>query len=122
MEDIFQILIIVGFIVFAIFRQLTKKVTENSQDVPHYPEYKEGMSEDEVLVTPPFLTTELKSVALKHKKETFPSKKTHIRNQEPILKENTSMEETLSAEDFHTNSVDEVRKAVIWSEILNRKY
>ncbi|MDD4516718.1 hypothetical protein [Massilibacteroides sp.] len=43
-------------------------------------------------------------------------------NESILLEETDETDHNISSDDFHLQDVDEVRKAIIYSEILNRKY
>ena len=47
---------------------------------------------------------------------------TPLKQSNLLIEDNEDTARNITSEDFHLQDVDEVRKAIIYSEILNRKY
>lgn len=121
MEDIVQVLIVIGVIAFSVVKKLidSNKEEEKKQrpkvDNPWEAEdvyedtspkiFEEGQYST---YTPPTLTI----------KQPSPKKHTRIADTSPPLQEGTDEQH----QEFNIESVEEARRAIIWSEILNRKY
>lgn len=112
--EIIQVLIVIGIIVFAVVKQLLKKDEETSTKQPqtyvpddYYTKYDEP--EQGRKITDPFLSYD----------DLNPT------HEQPISKQHSSppiVEEPEAEQEFNIHSDEEVRRGIIWSEILNRKY
>lgn len=124
MEDIFQILLVLGFIGIAIFRQITKSVQEKAEkqtpNIPFgmeeiFPEIESDPSVSPPPSPPPSLNVQQFKAAQK--------KTQHTHTLKPGEVKKSPLEEAKEVgSEFEINSIDEVRKGIIWSEILQRKY
>lgn len=102
-----------------IFRQIARQEAnkENDSAIPDYPAFEE---EPEVDGLSPFLTTDMPASTGRttHGTSRF--------SQKSGLKEQASPVDTgdmpAGTPEIDAGSLEEVRKAVIWSEILTRKY
>lgn len=111
---IIQVLIIIGVIVFAVVKQLLKKDEEapKKQPQPYVPEdYYTKYNEPEQVTKArdPFLSYD----------------DLHPTHDQPTLKQHSSppiQEEPEADQEFNIHSTEEVRRGILWSEILNRKY
>lgn len=119
MEDVLQFLLVAGILAFGIFKQFNKekaKKQENGSPMP-VPEYEyEPEFEETVLFEEP-----KRQVAV-HPKPTLPKegvRSTYV----PIARPKTSKKaETSGKKEFSIQSTEEARRAIIWSEVLRRKY
>lgn len=127
MGDVFQVLIILGFIGFAIFKQITKSV--QSEPERKQPDVPFGMEEvfpeidlDSFPAEPEAPPVHPSSLNVQQFKAG--QKKTqHKKASKPGEVKKSPLEETENVRsEFEINSIDEVRKGIIWSEILHRKY
>lgn len=117
MENIIQILIVTGFIIiFAVVRQLAgsnKKGKERHRlPLPGDDEEWEEWGHDHSTLSAGMATQQLS------KKQT---KRKQTRSSDPPVPPPVR-EEPDDIQEFDIYSTEEVRRAIIWSEILNRKY
>lgn len=118
MEDILQFLVIAGVIAFGIFRQFNK-------EKPQKPEKRSPIPVPEYEYEPEFEETVLfeepqKQVAVSPKLS-LPQegvRSTYTRAAQP----KTNKEAKINKNEFSIQSAEEVRRAIVWSEILQRKY
>lgn len=127
MEDILKFLFIVGIILIGIVKQVKKekeKEVSKKTPTPTIPSYKDNKKEVFTPVTP---TQSKRGKEYPHSSPVKASE--NVSHYHPIsksaptstIKENTT-QDIKKSPDFDIHSVDEVRKAIIWSEILQRKY
>ncbi|WP_455584659.1 hypothetical protein [Bacteroides sp.] len=118
MEDVLQFLVIAGILAFGIFRQFNKEKPnkqERKSPIP-VPEYEyEPEFEETILFEEP------------RKQVTVPPKSSPpqegIRSTYvPTTSPKTTKEAKVSKSEYSIHSAEEARRAVIWSEILRRKY
>ncbi len=109
MEDIFAIGLIIITIVVKIIKTTLKDNTDNtdSQTPPCFTEDEEKEVIEEMMYEPV-------SQPLRKKSE----QKSFI---SPLTMEEVQISETVQ-EDYQITSIEEARKAIIWGEILQRKY
>ncbi len=124
MEDIFQVLLIIGFIAIGVFRQINKEKSPKNTDseIP--------MPIPAPTVSGPYpqqKSPETKKPANSRKKQiTSPIEEgvrtTHV--PPPISTPPQSPAPTEAAEksEYSIDSPEDARRAIIWSEILQRKY
>ncbi len=129
MEDVFKFLIIAAAVIISIKQQSKKGAKKNTANKPAIPvpeawpdieikevEVKEGNTYDGYIPetpAPKIVKPKVQnSPKIKPEKTSEPS----IRLQSPTL-----MTESQESE-FGFQSIEEVRKAIVWSEILQRKY
>ena len=124
MEDIFKFLFVIGIIAIGIAKQVKKekeKQTAKKTPAPTIPPYKE--MQKKVLAPPPATKTERGKESPRPFLTGTPESTSHYR---PVSPAPTKQEDTAqpikNSPDFNVHSVEEVRKAIIWSEILQRKY
>ncbi|MDR0893314.1 MAG: ferrichrome ABC transporter substrate-binding protein [Mediterranea sp.] len=138
MDDFWNILIIVGVVLIGIIKEVGKKKTQEQalprkSHLPHVPTADEvapdatpvpwgrtGMLDD-LLQPIPFEQTPASSPINSPSKKTahpstVPKTTPHDSPYIPI----TTAEET--TEDFRLHSAEQARRAIVWSEILQRKY
>jgi hypothetical protein len=120
MGNNFQILIIIGIVVFAVVKQLAglnKKGKKQQRPPVTLPKDNEEWEEWDY--TPPAPSYEVVKQPLPSPKTKKPkqTKKPEAPAPQPPIKE-----EPENAPEFDICSTEEVRRAIIWSEILNRKY
>lgn len=116
MEDFFQVLVIIGIIAVAVIKQFAKKAEETQKQKPVVNPY-EDMDFPPLPPVPPISEKPFKPVT----RITTPRPSSILENKPgdtPILQE----EQISEKPEFDIQSAEEVRKAIIWSEILNRKY
>lgn len=124
MGDIVQVLIIIGIIIFAIVKQIAGNSEEGKKQRPkmNIPQEDEEMEDMEYETTSPspFLSHDLNhyspSNTAEHRSSRKQTHKTEIPPPPPI------QEEPGGNQEFNIQSAEEVRRGIIWSEILNRKY
>lgn len=123
MEDFLKFLAIAGVIAFGIFRQFAKEKAKNAENEHNMP-------------MPPYETyeVELPPIVEKPRKQTPKSKKqalphegvrtTHVPLSSSAIAPPPPMQadEEVSDSEFSIHSAEEARRAIIWSEILQRKY
>ena len=124
MGDIVQVLIVIGIIIFAVVKQLIGNSEEGKKqrpkmNVPRKDEKMEDMEYEKTSPTP----------FLSHEYDLYnsPPSKTveHHSSRKQTTKAEISppvQEEPSGNQEFNIESTEEVRRAIIWSEILNRKY
>ncbi|MDR0744968.1 MAG: hypothetical protein LBF17_00520 [Mediterranea sp.] len=111
MEDIFQIVVIIGLIIFfAVIRRLMASGEEGKERRRR----PVTLSEDNEVCDNDHFTFSAKIAERQHSKK-------QIKRSEPSVPPPVR-EEPDDAREFDIHSAEEVRRAVIWSEILNRKY
>lgn len=121
MGDIVQILIFVGVIiaVFVDGYYKTKKKAEQEKMAKS----PKGAKPEEVKKTPkPFLTYDYDPATPLHQPEKLQLSKEKAKTERLAPPPPPIPEEPETDLEFNIQSQEEVRKAVIWSEILNRKY
>ena len=134
MEDVLKILLILGFVIFGVVKKARKEAKNdaptNEWDTPT-PQSENPMPEawgsGEIQVE---TVSEAPQPAAKPKAENiFPPRHRHkapvqegartTRVASPVLNENP---DSSPSPDVDIHSVEEVRRGIIWSEILKRKY
>ncbi|NDV80673.1 hypothetical protein [Bacteroides sp. 51] len=124
MGDIVQVLIVIGIIIFAVVRKAIGNGEEGKQQRPkmNIPQRDREMEDMEYERTnpAPFLSYDydLPPSAPKTAEHTprRQTQKSEIPPPPPIQEESSGNQE------FNIESAEEVRRGIIWSEILNRKY
>ncbi|MCD7899565.1 MAG: hypothetical protein LUH22_06750 [Bacteroides sp.] len=129
--SIIQVLFIIGIIIYIVVKQLNKAASVNQEQPPSYDNkedvYIDAEEEDYVFNTPsPFApaSTQNYPANKKDKSISSPFGKSHkVKKTSSILPppEHPPTAEEEQA-DFNIRSIEEVRRGIIWSEILNRKY
>jgi len=127
MGDIIQILIIIGVIIFALVKQVSKASEEAKQKQANRPmpvednEVEDWEFEKEQKKPTPFLSYDYDPLdSINTTKQTPPKKK--LAENPKIPAPPPIQEEPATEQEFDIHSTEEVRRAIIWSEILNRKY
>lgn len=122
MGDILQVLIILGIIGFAVVKQVlktNKQINDNQAPPVYIPDGEEDYYPEMSLDAPPPPPAAVTVQQFKaRQKDTLhtPSKsprqalKSHLQETEDVTQE------------FDIHSPEEIRRGIIWSEILNRKY
>lgn len=122
MEDIMQFLVIAGIIAFGVYRQFAKdkaKNAENTHPMPH-PEYE--------MEVPTMTDFPQKRTPKKLKQQPLPQEgvrttpNPRLHNSSDIAAAPLMEEEEIGDSEFSIHSAEEARRAIIWSEILQRKY
>lgn len=136
MENIMQFLVVAGMIAFGIYRQINKeksKESEEKQRMPHPP--MPEVAEDAIPVPEMWgrsFPYEPKPVA----KPQTTTKTTKTVSTRPATSSQTIQKQKMASppssstmqrveethEDFTIHSAEEARRAIIWGEILRRKY
>lgn len=119
MEDVLQFLLIAGILAFGIFKQFNKEKAKKQ-------EKRSPMSAPEYEYEPEFEETvrfeESKRKRTVHPKPALPKegvRSTYV----PTTRPKTSKKaETTGKKEFSIRSTEEARRAIIWSEVLRRKY
>jgi len=123
--DIIQVLIIIGIIIFAVVKQLwgSKEEENKPQQKNRIPREEKEMADTEYDYTDPqpFLSYDYEPLTpsletLRRSSPKRPDTRIEITAPPPI------QEEPEEQQEFNIQSTEEVRRAIIWSEILNRKY
>lgn len=113
MGHIIQVLIIIGIIVFAIVKRIARSSEEEREERQRQqPRRSMPMEEDE-----PFLSYDYDPIV-----ENKPSAPKPKATEQPPSESPPIQDATDSNPDFNIHSTEEARRAIIWSEILNRKY
>lgn len=119
MEDVLQFLLVAGILAFGIFKQFNKEKAKNQEKrspMP-VPEYEYEPEFEEVV-----LFEEPKKQMTVHPKPALPKegvRSTYV----PTTRPKTSKKaETSGKKEFSIQTTEEARRAIIWSEILRRKY
>ena len=112
MEDIFKFLLVIGIIAVGFVRQAKKEANKKTGGSPVMPMPDEDSPFPETIITPQKKT---KKTEKKHK----PAKKQPFIQQDT---DNTLPEPVDASSEFEIHSAEEARKAIIWGEILQRKY
>ena len=100
MEDIFKFLLVIGIIVISFVRQTKKEAKKKADNTPVMPV-------PEVIATPK-----------KAKKKYTPVDISSNQSPSPA----SDSQEANEQSEFEIHSVGDARRAIIWSEILQRKY
>ena len=123
MEDMFQVLLTVAFIVIGIVSQWKKGKNEDAPDVPEMslPDDFDPLMEcsDEAIPTVDMPPQPVQQPSRPQRKKPERQRKPHTATTPPPTPANTT---TREADDYSLHDVDDVRRAIIWSEILQRKY
>lgn len=122
MEDIMQFLVIAGIIAFGVYRQYAKEQAKKSGNEHSMPLPKSEMEAPMMPPPPP------KQTVKKEKQQPLPVegvRTTH--NPRSHNSSNTAaappvQKEEAGDNEFSIHSAEEARRAIIWSEILQRKY
>lgn len=125
MEDILGYLLIGGFIAFTVLAEIRKKAKENaSKEVMHHdspaPTSPQSMqtsthrqiNRPETARNNFISINETKSAIYEGERSTHEIHKSQMKD----------MSKNAPISDYHISSAEEVRRAIIWSEILRRKY
>ncbi|MDL2213792.1 hypothetical protein LJC29_07490 [Bacteroides sp. OttesenSCG-928-N06] len=120
MDSFWEVLLILGFIGIGIFKQVSNSFKEKTDE--QRPIVPLGM--EEVFPDVPLLQPEpTPTVAETGSVPTANKFKQKLHKTIPIETNATPLQEAESPpQNFDVHSIDEVRKGIIWSEILNRKY
>jgi len=131
-EEIIKFLIIMGVIAFAIYRQAAKArkaAQEADKQTPAYdPDiYKETDEEEDWMKTfypepTPGSTAVPASTPGKKVKDTSRRSTAQMRQKSSGNTIQQQLPEASDEKDYGIHSAEDARKAIIWSEILNRKY
>lgn len=122
MEDIMQFLVIAGIIAFGVYRQFAKdkaKNAENAQPMPR-PEYE--------METPAMPDSPQKRTPKKQRHHPLPQEgvrttpNPRLHSSSDIATAPTIEVEEIGDSKYSIHSAEEARRAIIWSEILQRKY
>jgi len=117
MDGILNILIVLGFIGFAVYKQISK-TEDKPADKPAVPYGMEEVFPEITYIPPPPAPPAVKKQSKSDKR--FKSTLNDTKPGEVLIE---PLEEDGSVNsDIDTHSIDEIRKGIIWSEILNRKY
>ena len=112
MEDIFKFLLVIGIIAVGFVRQAKQEANKKTGGSPVMPMPDEDSPFPETIITP--------------QKKTKKTEKKHTPIQrQPQSHQNTDNafpEQADASSEFEIHSVEEARKAIIWGEILQRKY
>lgn len=138
MENIMQFLVVAGIIAFGIYRQINKEKSKESEEkrrmpIPPMPEVAEDASPIPDMWGKSFPYETAPKPVAKSKMTTQTTKTTSPRptissqaaqNQRVISAPSASSMQRIEEthEDFTINSAEEARRAIIWGEILQRKY
>ena len=125
MDDILKFLVVVGAIAFGIYRQFkkdnaNKSKTERPVNLPDYE--NEPEFEPEPPIIPKESKKEKKKATTAYQPLSIPSSNQGIGNTQFPISPPTGIESEENENEFAINSQDEARRAIIWSEILQRKY
>lgn len=118
MEDIMQFLVIAGIIAFGIYRQFSKenkKNAENNIPMPIPPHTTEPPIPLDVAIKP----------SRKQSSKPLPvegARSTNTQSHSTSLPSEEKKESDMKDCEFTIHSAEEARRAIIWSEILQRKY
>lgn len=126
MEDILRFLLIAGVIAISFIRQ-AKKTSERKAGgtsampdaAPVLPESRNGRDYGEYVPAPP------KPKVATPRKKTAKKQKNTTTHPQPLVRPNkdyTPAEPEEASSGFEIRSAEEARKAIIWGEILRRKY
>ncbi|WP_294617120.1 hypothetical protein [uncultured Bacteroides sp.] len=126
MEDIFKFLLIAGIMIISFVRQAKKEAKKKAGNTPAVPVPDEGRPFPETLndeIYGGYIPESPKPVTVVARKKT--EKKHKPAPKQPFIQPNT--DNTLSEpadvpSEFEIHSAEEARKAIIWGEILQRKY
>ena len=112
MEDIFKFLFVIGIIAIGFVRQARKEAKTSTGNGPAMPMPYNGYNPEN---PGPEVSAPRKKAAKKHKSAP---------KQPPVCPntDNMSPEPTEASSQFEIHSAEEARKAIIWGEILQRKY
>lgn len=118
MEDVLQFLLVAGILAFGIFKQFNKEKNKKQEKgspmpVPEY-EYEPEFEETILFEKPQRQRTPSPKPALP--KEGIRS--TYV----PTTRPKTIKKAEVSKNEFSIQSMKEARRAIIWSEVLRRKY
>lgn len=126
MEDIFKFLLIAGIIVISFVRQAKKEAKKKAGNSPAMPVFDEENSLPESWndgtyggYIPEGPKPEAAVIRKKTEKKYKPAKKQPFIQQDT---DNTLPEPADASSEFEIHSAEEARKAIIWGEILQRKY
>ncbi|WP_373734734.1 hypothetical protein [Bacteroides heparinolyticus] len=140
MEDFFKFLLVMSVIVIGIVKQFKKEAQKNADKKPAMPmpeanfplpEYQNEDTDRDFIPEEPETEPEFMhrpsakpNKQPRHKKQPFQSKTSAsspspINASPPPISDPQDCDET---SDFGIHSVEEARKAFVWSEILQRKY
>lgn len=135
MEDIFKILLVTGILIYGFVKQLRKETPEQpafpypempDSDIPPMPEGI-PIPEDIPMQQDSHPEPAQETVIAPHKQSGSTPAHKKSRKYQPIQesKQTTadlSANEHNETTDYSIHSVEEARRAIIWSEILQRKY
>ena len=129
MEDIFKFLLIIGIIVFGIARQAKKEAKKNADKRSAMPIPEAGNTlpenrNDETYggFIPKGPEPEKVTATKKASKASSRYTSSYTPTKQQIPPQETAVQETDATSEFNIRSTEEARRAIIWSEILQRKY
>lgn len=127
MEGVFQVLIVIGIIVFAIVRQADeaaekrKKRARTNTPKPYRPETTVDYGDKPVPA--PFLSYDYEQNMLSSPSTNMLQAESSIKNTAQNIAVSSPITELQDTEqEFDIHSTEDVRRGIIWTEILNRKY
>ena len=118
MEDIMQFLVVAGIIAFGVYRQFSKEKEKNAENgipIPTNTHAPETLAPLDVI----------KKQTKKHANKPLPLegvRTTHTSVNSVISPPKEEKEPEMNDSGFAIHSTEEARRAIIWSEILQRKY
>ncbi len=133
MEDVFKFLLVIGIIAFGIVRQIKKETAKKvegkkSASIPEnsnpLPENWEGDTYGGYIPKGP-VHQHVETVQVKEsnsKRAKMASNRSNTSNTNRIISPPSSAPQVSAESEFAIHSLDEVRRGIIWSEILQRKY
>lgn len=123
MEEILKFLLIAGVIIIAIIKQVSKSKAEQADKKSHIPVPMPNPTDETGAPVPDQWGNVLTPKKTKKAKATPVQPATPPPAKKKTLPATTESEPTLAEDsEFAIHSAEEARRAIIWSEILNRKY
>lgn len=119
MEDVLQFLLVAGILAFGIFKQFNKEKAKKKEKGSHTPAPAEYNYEPEFEETVLFEETQrLRTTPPKPAPPQEGIRSTYV----PTTRPKTIKKAEVIRNEFSIQSMKEARRAIIWSEILRRKY
>lgn len=123
MENFVEILVIIVVVTFAVVKQISKSSKEEKKK---YHETDPSWENEEMEDMEYERTTPAPFLSYEHDLYHSPSKATEQSPRKKQTKKTKTpppvLEEPVENKEFNIQSTEEVRRGIIWSEILNRKY
>ena len=119
MDDLFTILIIVSFVVAGVLKEIRKARTANEAPLPDFADEEDDPCPDE---EPQEWLAPVAPPAPVSRQASSPRRTKTVQPQSPASPSEVSGDVPEDTSEYAIRTAEEARRAIVWSEILHRKY